>query len=188
MRLFVALPRRLAPLLLHQRRVEESRHDSSDADADQDPVSRPVVRRVLLQERERRHDTARVAKADHPGRADTALHVALQVHQVPAHDTGASAQRPHRDEADARVFGREVLPAVDADQDGEPDDHQRVAEQNVWQPDARFVRQVRHDETQAEGSGKRRNRVQLRLDDRVMQGLHDRGQEVRQSVDGNDNG
>lgn len=79
-----------------------------------DNIAGMVVRRVLLQERKRRHESREAAEADHPRRPEATLYVALEVHHVPAHGMAADADRSHGRETYRRILGGKVLRAMNS--------------------------------------------------------------------------
>ena len=68
-----------------------------------------VRRRVLGQKAPRRHNAARVPKANHPRRAHAPLRVPAQVHDIPAHDHGPDGEATQGDEADAEIAHVEAV-------------------------------------------------------------------------------
>lgn len=114
-----------------------------------------IVRFVLLQKDEGRHDAATVPKANHPRRSDAPLYVAPQVHYVPANNDSTDAEGPHGREADCPVFGRKMRGAVDGHQDGKTDNEQRETEEDEWRTNSPLIGEVRYDYDEAKRGCKR---------------------------------
>ena len=135
-----------------------------------------IARGIGREERKGRHHAARIAEANHPRRADAALGVAVQVHDVPAHDDGPGGEGAHGDEAQAGVLGREGVAHVH--QDGEAGDEEPGAECDEGEAEARSVGQVGRDQAEGQGGGDGGDGVELGFDGGVSERFDDRRGEV----------
>ena len=121
-----------------------------------------VERRVLCQKGKRSHQTAAIAKPNHPRRADVPFRVAAQVHHVPTNDQGAGGERAHGDEMEGGVLDGEMV--VDGHKDGEADDGEGGAEGDEGGAKTCEVGEVGYYEAEDEGGGEGGNGVELRFD------------------------
>ncbi len=145
-----------------------------------------VQRRIRRQKAECGDHAPGIAKPNHPRRADAALDVAPEVHDVPADDNRAGGKSAHGDEVDGKVFGFEAV--VDVHEDGEADDYEELAEEDVGHADAGEVGEEGEEEAEGEGGGDGGDGVELGLDGGVAEGFDDGGGEVGEGVDGDDDG
>lgn len=89
------------------------------------------TRRVLRLEGKDRHNTADVAKANHPRRAHRSLEMSLQVHHVPAESDWQSGKEPHGHEEDGGVF--EVGVRMHAEEDADAGEGEEEREEHEGQ-------------------------------------------------------
>lgn len=104
-----------------------------------------VTRGVRGEERKCSDNTARVAEPDHPRRADTALRMAVQVHEIPTDDDWASGESAHGDQTDSRVLCGKGL--VHGHEDGKTDNCERCAKCDERGAEVRGVREIGGYET-----------------------------------------
>ena len=124
--------------------VQTARQETHHGDSQADGVALGVPRRIRDQERKRRDDATDVAEADHPRCADAAVRVAVKIHHEPAQGDRPAGERPHRDEVDSPVLGREGM--VDGYEDGEAGDRECDAERDVRGAELRAVGEVGEDD------------------------------------------
>ena len=136
----VRSPPELPVLPPNKEPVQTARQETNHGDSQADGVPLGVPRRIRDQERKRRDNTTDVAEADHPRCADAAVRVAVKVHHEPAQGDRPAGERPHRDEMDSPVLGREGM--VDGYEDGEAGDRECDAECDVRGAELRAVGEV----------------------------------------------
>ena len=136
----VRSPPQLPVLPPNKEPVQTARQETHHGDSQADGVALGVPRRIGDQEGKCRDDATDVAEADHPRCADAAVRVAVKVHHEPAQGDRPAGERPHRDEMDSPVLGREGM--VDGYENGEAGDRECDAERDVRGAELRAVGEV----------------------------------------------
>lgn len=110
---------------------------------------------IGLQEGEGGNYATRVPKTNHPGRANAALHMTLQVHKIPANYAGPGAEAPHADQAQPGILGREMGRSMHSQQYSKACDAERHPEDDkgIAKPDRIGQVCCNQAETQRRGEG-----------------------------------
>ena len=145
-----------------------------------------MVLRIARHKAVRGNDTTNVAKRNLPRRADGLAVVSAQVHVEPAHDDGHSTVRAHGDQVKRGVLRVDAGRVVDRHQHGEADEGDHYAQDGEHEAVSQIVGGDGGDHGETKGGGPGRDRVQLRLDGRVVVGADDGGREVSVGVSGHD--
>ena len=185
--LFPASTAHLPILPPHQASIKHSGDQPQDRHAHANTIPLMIVlRRIRRQERKCRNDPPRISKADHPRRADAPLDMPFQIHDIPTHDDRPSGKGSHGHEMDREIF--DLVRVVHRHEDGEADDDEDLAEEDVRKADFGKVGGEGEEEAEAESGNDRGDGVELSLDGGVPESFDDGGGEIGEGVDGDDDG
>ena len=135
-----------------------------------------IIRRILREERKRRHDPTDVAEPDHPRGPDGASKVAFEVHNVPAERRGEGSEQAHGDEEDACVLGSDVVVDVQEDTDSREGDEE--GDEGEGEAVAGAGGGEGYDQGEGVSGCEGGNGVELGFDGGVLEAFDDGGEEV----------